>query len=100
MNNLHSKNMMLISSEDEVERSTGMGVCMKDHPAEDVREKIEEVQDLLNPSLVTGLLRGLEENRWEQPVLNELFHALKKLEKSLDGENIEPIVQDIAKFLL
>lgn len=77
-----------------------MGVCMKDHPADDVREKIEDVQDLLSPNLVTGLLKGLEENKWEQPVLNELFHALKKLEKSVDGENVEPIIQNIEKFLL
>lgn len=77
-----------------------MGVCMKDHPADDVREKIEDVQDLLNPTIVTGLLRGLEENKWEQPALNELFHALKKLEKNSDDENVEPIIQNIEKFLL
>lgn len=77
-----------------------MGVCMKDHPADDVKEKIEDVQDLLHVDLVAGLLKGLAENRWDQPALNELFHALKKLEKSSTDENVEPVIQNIERFLL
>lgn len=60
-----------------------MGICMKDHPAEDILDKLEEVRDQLEENVVAGLTEGLEQKKWGQGQLNELFHALKKLEKNI-----------------
>ncbi|WP_167577574.1 group-specific protein [Ammoniphilus sp. YIM 78166] len=59
---------------------------MKDHPAEDILEKLEDVQDQLEAVLVEGIKEGLKESKWDQSKLNELFHALKKIEKRASEE--------------
>jgi len=76
-----------------------MGKCIKDHPKEDVTEKIEDVTDFLEEDVTRGLLNGLEKNKWEQASLNELFHALKKLEKKITEEERMEAVQKIKSFL-
>lgn len=76
-----------------------MGKCMKDHPMEDVKEKMEDVMDLLDKEIATGLLSKLEEDSWEQASLNELFHALKKLEKKITEEEKIEAVQKIKSFM-
>ncbi|RXT14942.1 group-specific protein [Ammoniphilus sp. CFH 90114] len=76
-----------------------MGICMKDHPSEDVLEKIEAVKEQLEASVLEGLLFGLENQKWDQAQLNELFHALKKLEKRITNEERTATLDQIVSFL-
>jgi CCR4-NOT transcriptional regulation complex NOT5 subunit len=77
-----------------------MGVCMRDHSAEDIREKIEELQEQLDLSLAEALEGGLAQNKWEQVKLNELFHLLKKLEKNITLEEKQEIKNIIGQYLI
>ena len=76
-----------------------MGVCMKDHPAEDVLEKLEAVKEQLGEAMIQGIQSGLDIQRWEQPQLNELFHALKKLEKRIAEEERAIALKQIEALL-
>lgn len=76
-----------------------MGICMKDHPAEDILDKLEDVQDQLEESVVEGIKAGLRESRWDQSKLNELFHALKKIEKRAEEDEIQNAYQFIRQLI-
>jgi len=75
-----------------------MAKCIKDHPIEDVKEKLEDVMEFLEADVAKGLLIELEKNTWEQASLNELFHALKKLEKKIIEEEKVEAIQKIKSF--
>ena len=72
---------------------------MKDHPIEDVKEKLTDVQHLMESDLVSNLDQSLKQRQWEQNSLNELFHALKKLEKNLSDEEQKEAIQGIGDFV-
>lgn len=76
-----------------------MGVCMKDHPAEDVLEKLEAVKEQLAEAMIQGIELGLCSKRWEKAQLNELFHALKKLEKRITEEERMNVLKQIEDLL-
>lgn len=54
-----------------------MGTCNIDHSLEDVRTKLESQKDFLPNDLYEGTKTFLTEEVI-QPVLNEIFHLLKK----------------------
>lgn len=89
--------MELLKSRPKGERS--MGICMKDHPAEDILEKLDDVQDQLEAGLVEGIKEGLRLAKWDQPKLNELFHALKKIEKRTTDEERQNALQFIQQLV-
>jgi hypothetical protein len=71
-----------------------MGICIKDHPEEDILEKLEEVREQLTEELIHHIVQGLHAKRWEQPTQNGIFHLLKKLEKKItEQEKAEVLVQ-------
>lgn len=76
-----------------------MGMCMKDHPKEDLKEKMEDVQELLAEDVAQGIHQNLDNNSWDQSDLNELFHALKRLEKKITEEEKDQTVEKIKSFL-
>ena len=77
-----------------------MGACMRDHSVEDIREKLEELQEQLDLSLAEAVELGLAQNKWEQVKLNELFHLLKKLEKNITLEEKQEIKNTIGQYLI
>ena len=76
-----------------------MGKCMKDHPIEDVMEKIDDVKEYIEEDVVEELTMVLEKNRLEQASLNELFHMLKRLEKNVAEEEKVETIEKIRTFL-
>ncbi|MEW9667429.1 hypothetical protein [Ammoniphilus sp. 3BR4] len=76
-----------------------MGVCMKDHPSEDVLEKLEAVKEQLEEEMVKGIQSALDIQKWEQAQLNEMFHALKKLEKRITEEERAAALEQIEALL-
>lgn len=72
---------------------------MKDHPAEDVLEKLEAVKEQLAEAMIQGIESGLSSKRWEQAQLNVLFHALKKLEKRITEEERTSALKQIEDLL-
>lgn len=77
-----------------------MGACMRDHSVEDIRGKLEELQDQLDLSLAEAVELGLAQNKWEQVKLNELFHLLKKLEKNITLEEKQEVKNTIGQYLI
>lgn len=73
--------------------------CMMDHPLHDVKQKLADVRQLLAQGLVDRLAQSLETVNWEQPSLNELFHALRKLEKSMSTEEQKLAAEVIQSIL-
>lgn len=63
-----------------------MGECIRDHSSEDILEKIEEIEEFLAEGLNVRIIQGLKDLRWDQKTLNEIFHALKKLEKKISED--------------
>ena len=58
--------------------------CIIDHTPEDVKEKL---QPFLALEFATRLAGLLEQEKFDQQQLNELFHHLKKLHKYQDKIN-------------
>jgi hypothetical protein len=77
-----------------------LGICMRDHSADDIREKMEELKDQWAPSLTASVEEGLAQNKWEQGKLNELFHLIKRLEKNITPEEKEEIKNTIRQYLV
>lgn len=72
---------------------------MKDHSIEDVKEKISVARGWLGDDLVRSLDQSLSERPWEQSELNELFHALRKLEKQRSDEERTEAIREIKSFV-
>ncbi|RKD24042.1 hypothetical protein BEP19_06435 [Ammoniphilus oxalaticus] len=73
--------------------------CMMDHPLSDVKQKLEAVQEKLEKSLVERLAHSFETTSWEQGSLNEMFHALKKLEKNRSESEQKQVIEGIQSIL-
>jgi hypothetical protein len=65
-----------------------MGECKLDHTMDDVMNKLESQKAHLPEQVYAGLLLYLRSER-QQPVLNELFHLLKKYDLSPEVERQE-----------
>jgi len=77
-----------------------MGICMKDHTPDDIREKLAEVEEdaLLNNQAIEAIKVNLENNKWNQTKLNELFHLLKRLLKNLADEERLQVVEELSFY--
>ncbi|MBP1930597.1 group-specific protein [Ammoniphilus resinae] len=77
-----------------------MGICMKDHTPDDIREKLAEIEEdsLLNDNTIQAIKENLEINKWTQAELNDLFHLLKKLLKKLTSEERVQIVEGLSSY--
>jgi hypothetical protein len=75
-----------------------MGICIRDHSEEEIFEKLRSVGNQLPLDVSIKLEEGLNVNKWDQLQLNELFHALKKLEKDLPAEERDKAMESIYLF--
>lgn len=63
-----------------------MGECRLDHSLEDVRKKLSDQSEFINPELYRGVVSFLEKGELGQQTLNELFHLLKKYDLADEEE--------------